>query len=226
MARPMATSSTRPPSGARTPPIPGVTAFAFARLLNPAPETNTLSLTTEGHLMVTIRGDVMTRTDALLLCSENLEARPVNRRMQGRSVPEVFRRLVSLEGQGHLVLSREDECFYPLALQRDLCFFVESFIWAMEANLMWDVGLLPGSRHREPIPLVRTAGEGAVALRVPGDLVTVKISPDRPYRVHAASFVGWVGNVIPTVEGDTPFLRCEGEGAVLICLPRAEPADV
>ena len=39
---------------------------------------------------------------------------------------------ISLEGEGHLVLSRENERFYPLLLQRDLCFFVEHFIWAME----------------------------------------------------------------------------------------------
>lgn len=202
--------------------IPGVTAFAFTRLLNPVAETSTLSLTAEGHLMVTVRGEVMTRTDALLLCSENLDARPLNRRMQGRAVPEVFHRLVSLEGEGHMVLSREDECFYPLQLQRDLCFFVEGYIWALEASLMWDVGQLPGSRRRpDPISLVRAAGEGCVALRVPGELVAIKIAPDRPYRVHFAGFIGWVGNVVPHAEEGNPFLHCEGEGAVLVSLPRA-----
>ncbi len=205
--------------------IPGVTAFAFARLLNPLPDTASLSLTAEGHLMVTVSGEIMTRTQDLLLCSENLDARPLNRRMQGRAVPEVFQRLVSLEGRGHLVLGRQDERFYPLRLQRDLCFFVESYIWALEASLMWDVGRLPGSRSRDPISLVRVAGEGAVALRIPGELVAVKIAPDRPYRVHADGFVGWVGNVVPHVAPDGAlderFLVCEGEGAVLVSLPPA-----
>lgn len=200
-------------------PIPGVTEFAFGRLLNPEEDVEQLSLTAEGHLMVRVRGEMMSRTDALLVCSENLETRPLNRRMQGRAVPEVFRRLVSLEGEGHMVLSREDERFYPLQLHRDLCFFVEHFLWALEATLMWDVGQLPGSRGVREMALVRAAGEGLLALRVPGELVAVKIAGDRPYRIHVAGFVGWVGNVVPRMERDVPYLHCEGEGAVFVSLP-------
>lgn len=212
----------RPSAGlAASPDIPGVTAFAFGRLLNPGPETGTLSLTDEGHLMVMVRGEIMTRTDAMLLGSENLESRPLNRRMQGRAVPELFQRLVSLAGDGHMVLSREAEFFYPLMLQRDLCFFVEGYIWALESTLMWDVGVLPGSRSHRPLSLVRVAGQGAVALRVPGELVAIKIFPERPYRVRDSGFVGWVGNVIPRVDADPSFLHCEGEGAVLVSLPGA-----
>jgi len=204
-------------------PIPGVTEFAFGRLLNPEEVTDSLSLTAEGHLMVRVRGEMMSRTDSLLVCSENLETRPLNRRMQGRAVPEVFRRLVSLEGEGHMVLSKQGERFYPLQLHRDLCFFVERFLWALEATLMWDVGQLPGSRGTQDISLVRAAGEGSLALRVAGELVAIKIANDRPYRVHTDGFVGWVGNVVPRMERDVPFLHCEGEGAVFVSLPSALP---
>ncbi|NVB42638.1 hypothetical protein G6O69_32750 [Pseudenhygromyxa sp. WMMC2535] len=203
--------------------IPGVTSFAFSRLLTPEPGTDSLSLTHEGHLLVNVVGETMTRTDALLLCSENLEIRPLNRRMQGRAVPEVFRRLASLEGEGYLIISRENERFYPLRLERDLCFFVEPLLWALDASLMWDVGMLPGSRgSSESIGLVRVAGEGMIALRVAGELVAVKISPERPHRVHRDGFVGWVGNVVPSAERNSPFLRCEGEGAVFVALPEGE----
>lgn len=218
--QPMVSDVSQPRANSRD-EIPGVTAFAFARLLNPAPDVASLSLTQDGHLMVTVSGEVMSRTDDLLLCSENLDARPLNRRMQGRAVPEVFQRLVSLEGRGHMVLSCGSERFYPLRLQRDLCFFVEGYIWALESTLMWDVGRLPGTRQRNPISLVRVAGEGAVALRVAGELVAVKIAPSRPYRVRTEGFVGWVGNVVPRVDTrrDPSFLVCEGEGAVLVSLP-------
>ncbi len=209
--------------------IPGVTAFAFGRLLTPEPGTDSLSLTREGHLLVNVAGETMTRTDSLLLCSENLEIRPLNRRMQGRAVPDVFRRLASLEGEGYLIIARENERFYPLRLERDLCFFVEPLLWALDASLMWDVGMLPGSRDGAAIPLVRVAGEGMIALRIAGELVAVKVSPERPHRVHASGFVGWVGNVVPSAEHGSPFLRCEGEGAVFVALPGrgsagAEPA--
>lgn len=207
--------------------IPGVTDFAFGHLLNPDQDVPPLSMTKEGHLMVRVRGELMARTDALLLCSENLGSRPLNRRMQGRAVPEVFRRLVSLAGEGHMVLSRQDETFYALQLRRDLCFFVEQFLWALEATVMWDVGRLPGSRGApREVSLVRVAGEGALAVRVPGELVAVKIAQDRPYRVHVDGFVGWVGNVVPRMERGVPFLHCEGEGAAFVSLPRPRPGEL
>ena len=205
--------------------IPDVTSFAFGRLLVPESERESISLTKEGHLLVSVRGETMTRTDSLLLCSENLAIRPLNRRMQGRAVPDVFRRLASLEGEGYLVLSREREHFYPLRLQRDLCFFVEPFLWALESTLMWDVGMLPGSRGGRDVQLVRVAGEGLVAIRVPGELVVVKVSVDRPHRVLVDGFVGWVGSVVPSMDADEKFLRCEGEGAVFVSLP-SEDAHV
>ncbi|MFV8755041.1 hypothetical protein ACNOYE_31210 [Nannocystaceae bacterium ST9] len=204
---------------AHSPPIPGVTAFAASRLLTPEPGTDSFSLTADGHLLVNVAGETMTRTDALLLCSENLEIRPLNRRMQGRAVPEVFRRLASLEGEGYLIISRENERFYPLRLERDLCFFVEPLMWALDASLMWDVGMLPGSRGDRNISLVRVAGEGMIALRVAGELLAIKVTPERPHRIHADGFVGWIGNVVPAAEPNSPFLRCEGEGAVFVALP-------
>ena len=200
--------------------VPGVTSFAFSRLLTPDESAATLALTDEGHLRVAIAGETMTRTDSMLLCSENVQVRPLNRRMQGRAVPEVFQRLVAVEGHGYLVLSREDENFYALRLERDLCFFVERNLWALDASLMWDVGVVPGSRARGAIALVRVAGEGQVALRVAGELVAIKISKDRPHRVRRDAFVGWVGNVIPTALADSDFVHCEGEGAVFASLPR------
>lgn len=201
-----------------------MTAFAFGRLLTPEQITSTLSLTADGHLLVSVRGETMTRTDAVLVASENLEIRPLNRRMQGRAVPDVFRRLAALEGDGYLVLSRESERFYPLRLQRDLCFFVERHLWALDSTLMWDVGMLPGSRGRRKVRLVRVAGEGMVAIRVGGELVAVKVSPGRPHRVHVDGFVGWVGNVVPSMVADSPFLHCEGEGAVFVSLPGGSDA--
>lgn len=211
--------------GPDTRPIEDVSSFALGRLLLPEDIPEPLALTEDGHLLVRVDGETMTRTDAMLLCSDNLAIRPLNRRMQGRAVPEVFRRLVSAEGEGYLVLSRGDEAFHPVRLNRDLCFFVERYLWALEASLMWDVGMLPGSRSGPTVTLVRVAGEGLVAIRVPGQLVAVKVAPNRPHRVRAAGFVGWVGNVVPSMEPGSDFLRCEGEGAVFVSLPKREDID-
>lgn len=223
-----------PPRGARgslrdvseapvlEPNTPDLASFAAERLLSPAAQLDTIGLTREGHLLVNVRGETLTRTDALLLCSENIAIRPLNRRMQGRAVPEVFKRLASLAGEGFLVLSREREHFHAMRLRRDLCFFVERYLWALDSTLMWDVGMLPGSRGHRDVSLVRVAGEGLVAIRVPGELVAVKISHERAHRVHVDAFVGWVGNVVPTLERDVPYLRCDGEGAVFVSLPPGE----
>ena len=51
--------------------------------------------------------------------------------------------------------------------------------------------------------------------------MAVKISPERPHRVHSSGFVGWVGNVVPSIDDDSDFLLCEGEGAVFVSLPQA-----
>jgi len=208
---------------ARTAPVPAITAFAFSRLLNASERAEPLELTREGHLVVTVRGEIMARTDAMLLGSQNLVAQPLARRMQGRSIGEVFHRLVSIAGEGHMVLSCDAERFFPLQLRRDLCFFVERYLWAIEPTLMWDVGTVPLTRRSRPIPLVRVAGAGRVALRVPGELVAIKIAVDRPYRIRHDPFVGWVGNVV-VQQQDADFLTCEGEGAVLVALP--QPREV
>lgn len=203
--------------------VPAVTAFAFARLINPDDRTEPLELTHEGHLVVTIRGDMMARVDGLLFGSQNLIPKPVQQRMHGRAVTDVFQRLVSLEGEGHLVLAREGERFVLLELRRDLCFFAERYLWALESSLMWDAGIMPGSRRERPMSLLRVAGAGAIALRVPGDLVAVKIVPSKPYKIRRDRFVGWIGGVIPRLQ-DSAFLHCEGEGAVLVTLPRGRDA--
>lgn len=198
-----------------------VTAFAFARLLNPDERAETLDLTREGHLVVTVRGEIIARVDSLLLGSQNLQPRPVHRRMQGRAMSEVFQRLVCLEGEGHMVLGSDGERFFLFELRRDLCFFAERYLWAVESSLMWDAGVLPGSRPHGAIGLVRVAGVGSLALRVPGDLVAIKIAQHRPYRVRRERFVGWVGSVVPRLQ-DAAFLHCEGEGAVLVTLPGSD----
>jgi hypothetical protein len=206
----------------RTLPIPAVTEVAFGQMLAATLGEEPLSLTEEGHLLVSVRGEMMTRTDDLLVASEDLEIRPLNRRMQGRAVPEVFQRLAALEGRGFLLMSRRNERFVAVRLERDLCFFVEQYLWAVDVSLMWDVGLVPGSRGRRPVPLVRVAGEGVVALRVPGELATFKVAPGRAHRVHVDAFVGWVGNVIPSLVASQPFVHCEGEGAVFVALPKGD----
>ena len=204
-------------------PIPGITDFAYGRLLNADDTTQSLAITADGHLMVRVNGEIMTRTDALLLCSENLATRPLNRRMQGRAVPQVFQRLVSLEGEGHMVLSREDQHFYALQLRRGPVLLRGG--GAVGARGLADVGRGLAARlahgPRDPAG-AGCAGEGALAVRVPGELVAVKIAPERPYRVHIDGFVGWVGNVVPRMERGVPFLHCEGEGAVFVSLPRPD----
>jgi len=201
-------------------PSPGLTDFALEHMLEPELADELLSCTPEGHLVVQVRGEAMTRTDGLLLCTDNLVIRPLARRMQGRVVPEVFARLSSLQGDGYLVLAHQGETFHVVRLDGDLCFFVEPFLWAMDPGLLWDVGILPGTRRGdEPIHLVRAAGEGTLAFRAPGRVVSLKVAADRPARVRRGRLVGWVGAVVPWADPTGRFLRCEGEGAVFVWFP-------
>ncbi len=203
---------------------PSLTEFALSCMLEPDDHGQSLVRTAEGHLLVRVAGETMTRIDGLLVCTDNLVIRPLARRMQGRVVPEVFARLAALAGEGYVLLAHGGEHFHVVRLEGDLCFFVERYLWAMEPGLLWDVGVVPGTRRDAPIPLVRAAGEGALAFRAPGRIATVKVAEDRPVRIARRRLVGWVGAVVPAADPSGPFLRCEGEGAVLVQFPVA-PQD-
>jgi len=55
-----------------------------------------------------------------------------------------------------------------------------------------------------------------LAIRTRAEVLAVKVTPERPFRLSLAHLVGWVGNVVPQVLRRREVLQCEGEGAVFL----------
>ena len=193
----------------------------FDRLIVPRREAPTVSLTPGGHLCLNVDRELLVRVDDVLVRDESLTIEPMSGRGPGGN--ESLTGLSRVTGGGALVLSRGDGSFQPLHLRDDACFLLASAVWAFEGALLWEGGVLPGTRgpvdtQRGTIPLLRLKGSGLLVVRSSGPCVSIKVASRSPTRVRARGLLGWVGGVIPVFEPGGGFIRCEGEGALLLDL--------
>jgi len=200
------------------PDIAGLTELAVDRLLETLPSAP-IALLESGHLVVEVDPSMLVRVDAISLISDGLRVRRLPRRRPGGAEPGEGP-LAIVDGRGKVVFARGDGRFHIVRLRRDRCYFREDVLWVADPSLHWEVGVMPGSRREdgEGELFVRVAGDGVVALRCTGDLVAVKVTPERAQRALPAALIGWIGDVIAISEPDLPYLRCEGEGAILLDL--------
>lgn len=202
------------------PEIAGLTELAVERLVD-AREGGPFALLEGGHLIVEVDSAMLVRVDAVTLIGDGLRVRPLPRRIAAGDAPGDGP-LALVDGRGGVIFAREGGTFHVVRLRRDRCFLREAALWAAEASLHWEHGVMPGTRgadgEGEGAPFVRIHGDGVVALRTVGDLITVKVTPERAQRVEPSALLGWIGNVVALAEPGLPLLRCEGEGALLLDL--------
>ena len=200
------------------PDIAGLTELAVERLLENHPSAS-IALLGGGHLVVEVDPSMLVRVQSVSLIGDGLRVRPLPRRLPGGAEPGDGP-LAIVDGRGKVVFARGDGRFHIVRLRRDRCFFREDALWVADPSLHWEVGVMPGSRGAdgEGELFVRVFGDGLIALRCAGDLVAVKVSPQRVQRVIPSALIGWIGDVIAVAEPGLPYLRCEGEGAILLDL--------
>ncbi len=207
--------------------VPGLTEFVFNNLIVPRQDAPPISLTPGGHLCINVNSDMYVRVDDVLLREEALKVEALASRGPGGH--EAMTGISKVSGRGTMVLSRGSGVFQPLRLRDDTCFFVASAVWAFDRGLLWEGGVLPGSRgssetrtgqvRAAAVSLLRLKGNGLLALRSSGACVAIKVAADSPTRVRAQGLLGWVGRMIPVLEPGGSYVRCEGEGALLLDLP-------
>ena len=206
------------------PDIAGLTELAVERLLESHPSAP-IALLGSGHLVVEVDPSMLVRVDAVSLIGDGLRVRRLPRRLPGGA--ELGEGpLAIVDGRGKVIFAQGEGRFHIVRLRRDRCYFREDALWVADASLHWEVGVMPGSRSGAGLGagneagelFVRVSGDGVIALRCAGDLVAVKVSPERAQRVFPSALLGWIGDVVAIAEPGHPYLRCEGEGAILLDL--------
>ncbi len=209
------------------PEIAGLTELAVERLLE-GPASAPISLLGSGHLLVEVDPAMLVRIDSASLVGDGLRVRRLPRRAFG-GAEEGDGPLAIVDGRGKVIFARAEGQFHIVRLRRDHCYFREDALFAADPSLQWEVGVMPGSRsdQGEGAAFVRIVGDGVIAIHCRGDLVTVKVTPERAQRVLPGALLGWIGDVVALAEPGLPGLRCEGQGAILLDLatPSSDSRD-
>jgi uncharacterized protein (AIM24 family) len=176
-------------------------------------------------VQVAVGGEVLVRLGGLLAVEGAVDLAPEPKRLRGRSVHESFgsgrAAMQRARGKGVLLYAADGRRFTALELGGAAVHFREDAVFGFEGSLGFENGRLasPGAPEVE---LVRLAGGGAVLVATRGELVAVEVTPDRPIRVAAASFVGWAGALTPRLlplarpHADADAVELSGEGRVLL----------
>jgi hypothetical protein len=207
-----------------TPPIP-LSQLATEHLVRPDDTDQPFEVTASGSLVIRVTERVLTRLDGVHVTGGELEFEPATRRSRGHQTEDSFEfggsRLHVVSGTGYLIAVPGDHQFTPVALDDDILYLREDFVFAFEATLRWENGHVPGLRGK--LPVVQFRGDGAVTLRAAQPLVRVKLPAQGVMMVGAHRLAGWIGRVVPRAvvpPSDGPLgevcVECTGEGIVLV----------
>jgi uncharacterized protein (AIM24 family) len=133
-------------------------------------------------------------------------------------------------GRGRLYVADEGHCQHVARLAHETLHVAASNVLAFERGLdheivtLGGVGLIAGG-----ILAIRLSGEGAVAMSVNGDPLTLRVRPDRPICTDPAATVAWTGGLWPELKmdisarslvahgGGQPAQMCfRGDGCVVV----------
>jgi uncharacterized protein (AIM24 family) len=184
-------------------------------------------------LIVRVRGRLLARTEGIVVTGGELAYEPAAKRVRGRQTEDPFgsdaRPMFIVSGHGHLIVAPQGNSFTALALDDDIVYLREDFVFAFEEHLGWENGHVPGSAAS--IDVVQFRGAGCVVLRTRKPPLTVKLAAEKMLLVDASALAGWIGRVVPRVvtpvgggDASVPFVECTGEGVILLEEP--SPAGV
>jgi len=208
-----------PPAMALDPPQ-SVTAFAAARLFRPEDDAGTFALSADGTLAVYVHGELYTRIEGVVSSAGQLSYEPARRRERAQLVDLPFGEGASAmfvaRGDGHLIAVPRGGRFHALALDEDILYIREDYLFAFEGGLNWENGRAPGGAP----PLVQLRGTGAAVLRTRREPFCVKVIPEEIQYADAGALVGWIGRVVPRAlpaidPGGVRILECSGEGVLI-----------
>ncbi|HUS68507.1 MAG TPA: AIM24 family protein, partial [Kofleriaceae bacterium] len=211
-----------------------VTEFATSRLIRPEDGDAAFEIGAGGVLVVRITDRIWSRTEEVVVSSGDLSFEPATRRVRGASTKEPFgstsQQMFVITGKGYLVVSPANQTFTAIALDDDIIYVREGFVFAFEEQLRWESGHVPGSNGQ--MHVVQFRGNGCLAVRSKRPLLSLKLVAERSVYVESSVLAGWIGRVVPRLVAPAggggavaTFVECSGEGVVLIEDQGSNPAQ-
>jgi hypothetical protein len=191
----------------------------------PEPLSSRFLVSEAGYLLMNIETQGFTRLAGLhFLVAEQISYKPIMRRYRGQSCDELFGEkenpMFSVTGVGQLGFHPKGQVFGAVSLDGEAAFIREKYLFAMDSNVSYENGRIPGDGDI----LVHLSGRGAVVIQTPSEPKSLEVTPKKGVIIPGNDLVGWFGRLLPRPTPKGPFdpalapLEIVGEGVVLFCL--------
>lgn len=195
-----APQQTHPPVERRAPEL---AAFTLAqRFDSPLAEEAPAFSVTNAMVVVSVAGELFSRTDGLLASFGNLDFKPEFKRFRGRVTDKPFgdaeRRVMRVTGAGQLWIALNGRQFQTVEIGDEAAYFREDALFGFEESLLFENGRVP-SRHSSDLQLVHLRGQGLALIVSKHPPRAVEIRKDEPCRLPLDVLLGWHGNVAPRI---------------------------
>ncbi len=154
------------------------------------------------RLVARTRGTLYVRRRLVGAHSARLAAEPINRQAHGHSLPgaiqdEATGELVAATGPGGLVACVPDGRLELLQVEQGAVLARQEAVVAFTDGLTWDNASLPEPSGKETAVL-RLSGTGSLVLRVPEEVVRVRLQDRETWTVSPERLVAWSALLLPT----------------------------
>jgi uncharacterized protein (AIM24 family) len=178
-----------------------------------------------GYLLVDVVDRVFTRLVGLHFSSSSgLSYQVATRQQRAGDAADPFggqeQPVYRVDGTGRLGFRPRDGVFSGVTLEGETAHVREEMVFAFDASLEFENGLLPGSAT----PIVNFQGRGSIVLQSEVLPHSLEVTPDRGVVVPTSGLIGWFGRMFPRQATEGPFDRSQdalefvGEGILLIRL--------
>lgn len=167
------------------------------------------------------------RLEAVRASANSLTMKLLERQMKGKPTGESFggvgSPMVHASGDGQLMLApRAGRKLSSFVLSDEMCFVREEVLLGFEGELAYENGRL-ATGEGEFVSVVQLRGKGAVVLESIGEIITLKVKPNKGISVRREVILGWFGRLVPRALapseapcGQRGLVSFAGEGRVLV----------
>lgn len=167
------------------------------------------------------------RLEAVRASANALSMKLLERQMKGKPTGESFggvgSPMVHATGDGQLMLAaRAGRKLSSFVLGEEMCFVREEVLLGFDGELAYENGRL-ATGEGEFVAVVQLRGKGAVLIEALGEIITLKVKPNKGMSVRREVILGWFGRLVPRALapseapcGQRGLVSFAGEGRILV----------